>query len=575
MKLSDYVMDRIAAEGVKHVFMLPGGGAMHLVDSLGRHPNLKYVCNLHEQGLAIAVDAYAQVSGFGVGLVTCGPGGTNAITGVAAAWCDSTPCLYISGQVKTSDLRKPNGPRQLGFQEIDIVSIVKPITKYAITVTDPKTIRYHLDKAFSSAKSDRPGPVWLDIPLDVQAAEIDPDNLFPTFEEVTKHLRYDCSEMFESLKTAKKPIILLGNGARSAFNKEDFYKIGIPILLTWKAADLLREYDYLFAGRPGTIGQRFANLAQQECDWLLCLGARLDQGQVAYNIDNFAPKAKKYIVDIDTSELQKSNLPNTEYIRQYAKNIIKSLIDFIDTKPICENWDLWFDQIRQWKRLYPIMKESYTYEDPINPYNLIDTLSTMFGDEHILVPGSSGACSELVHQALRVGYNLRILNSQGLGSMGFGVPAALGACIASDYKKTVCIEGDGGFQMNLQELAIISNLKLPIKFIILDNGGYGSIRNMQKNHFKENYVGCDIESGLSLPNTAALCLAYGIPVSYLESPKDIWEFCQRLLNQDGPAAMIVKIQKNHIVQPKCISEKLPNGEMTTCRMEHMWPFVEN
>ncbi len=310
MKLSNYVVEFMADQGIRHVFLLPGGGCMHLVDSVGRSDRVQFICNLHEQACAIAADAYAQYSGnLGLCLVTTGPGGTNAITGLAAAWLDSTPSVFLSGQVKCADLKANLGVRQMGFQEIDIVRIVGPLTKYAITVLEPREIRYHLEKAVALARSGRPGPVWIDVPLDVQATEIDPASL-PGFDprelpaaspldQIARLVRRAIGLLNES----ERPVLLLGNGARLAGAAESFLRLAeelrIPVLTTWKALDLVDEEHPLYVGRPGAVGQRGANFVQQNADWLLTIGARLDFGQTGYNRRAFARAARKVIVDID------------------------------------------------------------------------------------------------------------------------------------------------------------------------------------------------------------------------------------------------------------------------------------
>lgn len=556
---------------------------MHLVDSLGRHSKLRFICNLHEQGTAVAVDAYAQARGFGAGLVTTGPGGTNALTGVAAAWVDSSPCLFISGQVKRADLRTRYGVRQLGFQEIDIVSMVKPITKYAVTVMDPAEIRLHLDKAIFEARHGRPGPVWIDIPLDVQAAEIEPESLegfippphdpAPSRSDLTV-----ISKMVADLRCAHRPVLLLGNGVRHADalpNLERLLeRLGIPVLLTWKAADFLDEAHPLFAGRPGAIGQRAANFAQQASDWFLAIGARLDLGQTAYTHATFAPSARKYVVDLDPSELQKLSMPLEAALSLDAKAFLEAFERIISEAPL-PDFSPWLAQIHSWRKRYPVLQPKFWEEAAqVNPYVLVEVLSELVEEGDLLVPGSSGACSELTCQAWKLRKGLRMLNSQGLGPMGFGVPAALGACVALGRRRTICIDGDGGFHMNLQELEVIRRLGLPIKFFVLDNEGYGSIRSTQRSHFGGHYVASDVSSSLTLPDAAAICRAYGIPSVHLESHVDLRERCHELLKAPGPAVAIVHVPKDHLSQPRCISRKLPNGSMETCPMEDLWPFLE-
>lgn len=574
-------MDRIAAEGVEHVFMLPGGGCMHLVDSLGRNPKLQFICNLMEQGTAIAVDAYAQVRGFGAGLVTTGPGGTNALTGVAAAWLDSTPCIFVSGQVKSADLRgRHGGVRQFGFQEIDIVAMATPVTKYAATVEDPTEIRYHLDKAIHLARTGRPGPVWIDLPLDIQAAEIDVDTLRGWEPQASGpvDLTSAAHRALELFQKAERPAILVGNGVRLAGAVDAFLRFAeaadIPILTTWKAADFLPESHPLFAGRPGGSGQRAANFTQQNADVLLVIGARLDLGQVAYMHEYFARGAKKIVVDVDPAELGKLQMNLEQAVLADAADYLKALNAALPSFPQPAR-NAWKDQIQEWRSQYPVIKPEYWQEQGyVNAYVLMEVLSDLLGENDVLAPASSGQASELTHQAMRMSPGLRMLNSQGLGPMGFGVPAALGACIASGGKRTICIDGDGGFHMNTQELEVIHRLNLPIKFFVLDNQGYGSIRNSQRAYFQGRLVASDATSGLTLPSAQTIAHAYGIQSDRLESHADLRARLSELLDQPGPLVCEVKLNPDQPTLPRVSSYQRANGTMATKPMEDMFPFLE-
>lgn len=580
MKLSDYVMNRIAAEGVEHVFMLPGGGAMHLVDSLGRHPGLQFICNLHEQGTAVAVDAYAQLRGFGAGLVTTGPGGTNALTGVAAAWLDSTPCLFVSGQVKRADLKRDSGLRQKGFQEIDIVAMARPITKYAVTVEDPLEIRFHLDRALHLACSGRPGPVWIDIPLDVQCAEIDPEELRGWTPEAVPalDLREAAQHTLDLLSRAQRPAILVGNGVRLAGAQQDFLalaeSLGVPVLTTWKAADFLPDDHRLFAGRPGASGQRAANFTQQNADVLLVIGARLDLGQVAYMHRLFARSAKKIVVDVDPAELGKLEMDLELAVAADAGVFIRELLAQVaeHTSPGCQPW---LKQVQAWRKRYPVLNPEYWQEEGhINAYVLMEVLAECLEAGDLLVPGSSGQSSELTCQAFPMKKGLRLLNSQGLGPMGFGIPAALGACVGSGGKRTVCIDGDGGFHMNIQELEVIRRLGLPVKFFVLDNQGYGSIRSSQRAYFQGRLVASDATSGLTLPPTLEVAQAYGIPTARLESHEGLREQIAKLLAAPGPLVCEVKLSPDQPTLPRVTSYQKADGSMATRPMEDMYPLLD-
>jgi acetolactate synthase-1/2/3 large subunit len=578
-KLSDYVIDFIAATGVKHVFLLPGGGCMHLVDSLGSSKDLTFVANLHEQACAVAADAYAQyTNNLGVALVTTGPGGTNTITGVAAAWNDSIPCLFLSGQVKRADLMTGRGVRQMGPQEVDIVSLVKPITKYAATITDPSTVRLHLEKALYLAKSGRPGPVWLDFPLDVQAAMIDPESLprFTPAPEPVIDVETPVREALRHLATAKRPVILAGNGVRLAGALEPFRelieRLRVPVLTTWKSMDFLPDDHPLFAGRPGGVGQRAANFAQQNSDWILVIGARLDLPQIAFNPANFARAAKRVIVDIDESEIRKLDWEDAIEIVADARVVIDELLR--QTEGSVDVMD-WIAQCQEWRRRYPIVLDSYREEtDGVNNYVLVDVLADEMSADDLMVPGSSGACSEITMQSFRVRKGMRVFNTEGLGPMGFGIPATIGACLASGRRHTVSIDGDGGFHMNNQELETVRRLNLPIKYFVLDNDGYASIRATQRNYFDSRFVASSPDSGLTLPDTLRIAAAYGLATFEILDQSRIHEQVREVLEHSGPAVCRVKITPSQMTAPRAASRQLADGSMVSAPMEDLWPFLD-
>lgn len=585
MKLSDFVWEQVSDTGVRHVFLLPGGGCMHLLDSLGRNPRLDYICNLHEQGCAVAAEAYGQyTNNLGVALVTTGPGGTNAITGVAAAWLDSTPCLFLSGQVKCADLTGSRGVRQMGFQEIDIVSLVRPITKYAVTVLDPKEIRYHVEKAVYLARHGRPGPVWLDIPLDVQAAPVEAEHLRP-FDPAEVDRPVDSSVLnglidraLDLLDRSERPVILAGNGVRLAGAAKQFLPIvkslGIPVLTSWKALDLIPDSHPLFVGRPGAIGQRAANFAQQTADWLLSLGARLDLGQTGYTHANFARSAKKVMVDVDEAEIRKMDMPIDVSICADAKVFLGALAARLKDLPRKDR-SRWVTRCQEWRRRYPVtLPDYFDCEKGVSIYALVDALSEQMLPEDMLIPGSSGACSEVTMQAFRVKAGQRVFNSEGLGPMGFGVPAALGGCVASGGRRTVCVDGDGGFHMNSQELHTISRLGLPIKFFVLENDGYESIRATQRNYFGGRFVASSPEGGHTLPDTLRVAAACGVPTETITSQGRIKEEVARVLASPGPTVCAVRITPSQVTAPRIVSRQRPDGVMESSPLEDMWPFLE-
>ena len=583
IKLSDYVMKFLAGQKVGHVFLLPGGGCMHLVDSLGSRPELKYVCCLHEQAAVIAAEAYAQYTqNLGVALVTTGPGGLNAVTGVAGAWIDSTPLIVLAGQAKRADLIGESGLRQMGVQETDNLAVVKPMTKYAARVLEPQSVRYHLEKAVYLARSGRPGPVWLEFPLDVQAALIDEEKLsgFDPAELKQKFIPSDLPQLvgraIELLNQARRPVLLAGNGIRLAKAVPEFMKLiaalKIPVLTTWKTIDLLDENDPLYFGRPGSLASRGANFIQQNCDFIMTLGARLDLPQTAYDHRNFARSARKVIVDIDPAEIKKLK---TEIAVPVIGDVGAFLSEFVRQLGALKHVDRsdWLARCRDWKQKYPVILPEYRRPGPVNLYYLIDVLSELMTEDDVLVPGSSGACAEITMQAFRVKAGQRIQNTPGLGSMGFGLPASFGACLASGGRRTIGLIGEGGFQHNIQELETLARLKLPIKLFIINNNGYGSIRATQKRFFDGRLVCADPTSGLTMPDTVRVAAAYGLLTARINDQRTLAQEVKAVLATEGTVIGEVIADPETQTAPRVASEVRPDGSIVSKPMEDMWPFL--
>jgi acetolactate synthase-1/2/3 large subunit len=578
IKVSDFVFKEIAAVGVKQVFLLPGGGCMHLVDSLGNRSDIEHTCCLHEQGATIAAEAYGQYTNhLGVVLVTTGPGGTNALTGVAGAWIDSTPMLIISGQAKREDMILDRGVRQMGIQEVDIVAMVKPITKYAVTIMEPEQIKFELQKALSLATSGRKGPVWLDIPLDVQGVMVDEDTL-PGFVPDDKQLplasENQLRRLAELIAQAKRPAFLIGNGVRIAERLEVcrqlVERVGAPVLTSWKMADFIPEDHPLYCGRPGIVGQRGANFVQQTCDCLVVLGSRLDLCQTGFNHPNFAPHAKKVVIDVDSHEIAKLDMPLELGIEEDLSTFLDRFLPLASANPC----SAWLATCKGWQANYPVVLPEYRQGDgPVNTYHLIDILSDLLGEGDVLVPASSGASAELVPQALRVREGLRYLNTPGLGAMGFDLPAAIGACLASGRKRTICLAGDGGFQMNIQELQTLKRLNLPVKLFVLNNDGYGSIRAMQTNRFAGHLVACDSSSGLELPDICKQAETIGLASRRLDSSKNLAAKVAEVLAMTGPIVCEVLADPDVPTAPRLSSEVLPDGRIVSKPMEDLFPFL--
>jgi len=579
LKLSDYVFQVIAARGVRHVFTLPGGGAMHLVDSLGRS-GLAYVCTLHEQAAAIAAEAYGRASNnLGVVLVTSGPGGINALTGAAGAWFASTPCLILSGQVKRADLKGDSGLRQRGPQENDIVAMAAPITKYAVMVVDPATIRFHLEKAIALATSGRKGPVWIDIPLDVQAADIDPEALegcdLPAAAP-DPALPSQVARAFGFLREACRPVLLAGNGVHFSGTEKTFLalaeRLGIPVLTTWMGCDLIPDGHPLFFGRPGTIASRGANFTVQNADCLISLGARLDFDVTGFDQSRYARAARKIVVDVDAAEIAKLGMTVDVPICADLKDAIPELLRQAPSLPGCAPW---LEQCREWRDRYPILRPEFREpSDFINPFVFADTLSGELAADDLIVPGSSGSGIDMFWMAYRAKAGQRAFSTGGLGAMGFGLPAGMGACLALGRRRTVTVDGDGGFLMNIQELATVAQLGLPVKYFVANNQGYASIRSMQRNHFQGRLVACDGSSGVALPDLVAVARAMEIPAARIGGRDDLRRGIRDALDAPGPFVCDVLLDPAFTTMPRMSSVVRSDGSMASRPLEDLWPFLD-
>lgn len=583
IKLSDYVIKRLEETGAKHMFMLPGGGAMHLNDSLGKSDKIQYVCCLHEQACSIAAEAYARVNNnIGLLMVTTGPGGTNALTGVAGAFLESTPMFVVSGQVKRADMINNQGIRQQGMQELDIISVVKSMTKYAALVDDPLMIRYHLERALYEATHGRKGPVWLDIPLDVQATVVDEENLVgytPGVEMKNTQLEKQVLQVIDLLNKSERPVLMAGNGIRLSEGLEEFEEVvkilDIPVLTTWNGIDLIEEVNPLYYGRPGGLGHRYANFMQQNSDFFLSIGARLNLLQTGYNFDGFARAATKIMVDIDKAELHKINVRPDLSICADAKEFMQLLIKHSDKIEKKERKE-WFSYGNRLKEKYPIVPQEYwEQKELVNSYCLIETISKYMNADDIYVSGSSGSCIDISMQTFRVKKGQRVFCTKGLASMGYGLPSAIGACLAGGGKRTVGVNGDGGFVMNIQELETIRRLNLPIKIFVLSNKGYGAIKATQTNLFSGHLVACNEESNLSLPTIAKIANAYGLKTVTIYDNSELEEKVKEVIDYEGPVICEVMTPIGLTAFPKQVSYKRSDGQMESKPLEFMNPPISN
>jgi len=581
VRVADYIMARIAAEGVRHVFVLPGGGAMHLVDALGQNPDLDFVANHHEQACAIAAEAYARVNGnLGVALVTTGPGATNAITAVAGAWIESVPLLVVSGQVKRADRLGDSGVRQMGVQEVDIVALVRPITKYAVTVDDPLQVRYQMEKALALARTGRQGPVWLDVPLDVQASLIHPDALPPYIPDMQPASPQaeggQIARLFELLDHAERPLILAGHGIRLAGAADNFKRLyealAVPVATTWNAMDLIPHGHPLSVGKPGAVALRAPNFAVQNCDLLIAIGCRLDKVLTAYNPSGFARAAKKVVVDVDAHELAKPGLAIDLPIEADAGATIAALL--AQAAAHSRNRADWLGRCQDWKRRYPALDGTpLPAAGAISHYHFTDALSDEVGEHRLIVTGSSGLGVEAFYMAFRNKPGQRVFLTSGLGAMGYGLPAAIGACLANGRQAMVAIESDGSLQLNIQELATLRGLKLPIVLFLMNNRGYASIRNTQRNYFQGRLVATGPEAGLELPDLQALARAYGIPAMRIDDAADLRAGVRRALAETGPFICEVMLMPDESLWPKVAAIPQPDGSLISLPLEDMSPLL--
>jgi acetolactate synthase-1/2/3 large subunit len=586
LKLSDYVIGRLAGWGVRDIFLVPGGAAMHLNESIGREPRIRYICTHHEQAAAMAAECYARVTGgTGVVNVTSGPGGINALNGVFGAWTDSVPMLVLSGQVKRETCMSLTGAtnlRQLGDQEADIVRMAQPITKYAVLVDDPASIRYHLEKAWFLASSGRPGPCWIDIPVDVQSSLIDVDNLrgYDPAEDTSRwdwaRVSEQCREVIERLANASRPVVMAGTGVRAAGALEEFREVtrelGIPVTTAW-THDLIATDDPLFCGRPGTIGDRAGNFTVQSSDVLLVLGSRLNIRQVSYNWPSFARRAFKMQVDVDAAELEKPTVRPDLAIHCDLKIFLREMLRQLPGGPYRANRHAqWLAQCRERVQRYPVVLEKFRRSgSPVNPYYFIEQLFAALADDEVVVCGNAAACI-VPYQAGRLKIGQRLISNSGAASMGHDLPAAVGAAVALGGRRVVCLAGDGSLQFNIQELQTVVHHQLPVKIFVLDNGGYLSIRQTQVNFFGR-LMGESPASGVSFPDVVKVAEAYGIPATSIESDHDFSRIIE-VLNAPGPALCRVCLDPAQEFEPRLKSRQLADGTIVSPSLEDMYPFLE-
>lgn len=586
MKLSDYVFSFLAERGVRHVFLVTGGGAMHLNDSLRKETRITPICQHHEQACAMAAEGYARITGTpGVVSVTTGPGGINALNGVFGAWTDSIPMLVISGQVKRETCMAFNqlpGLRQLGDQEADIVSMVKGITKYAALVRGPEEIRYHLEKAWHLCQSGRPGPCWLDVPIDVQGSPVDPDALRP-YDPSDDQPDWDLERLpalvhqaLDRLFAAERPVLLAGTGVRLAGATDLFLhvaeRLGVPVTTAW-THDLIPSDHPLYCGRPGTIGTRAGNFTVQNADCLLVIGSRLNIRQVSYAWQAFAPHAFLIQVDADRAELAKPTVRPGLAIACDAGLFLEEMGRQLEAAA----WDAgrhagWLQWCRERVMRYPpVLPRQRTTEGGINPYYFVEALFDLLAEDDVVVCGNATA-TIVPFQAARLKRGQRLFSNSGSASMGYDLPAAIGAAVALGGKRVICLAGDGSLQMNVQELQTVIHHHLPVKLFVLDNGGYLSIRTTQKNFFGE-LIGESPQSGVSFPDPCRLAEAYGLPEVKIEG-EGFQSKTAAFLAVPGPGVARVVLDPRQTFEPRPSSRQLPDGRIVSAPLHDMAPFLD-
>ncbi|HQR03999.1 MAG: thiamine pyrophosphate-binding protein [Proteobacteria bacterium] len=591
MRVAEFIAQNLAERGAGHIFSVTGGGAMFLNDAFGFHPDITPIYNHHEQASAMAAEAYARISGkIGVVVATTGPGSINTLNGVFGAWTDSIPMLILSGQVKRETCMSSYdlpGLRQLGDQEVDIISMVRPITKYAAQVRKPEDIRHELEKALYLASHGRPGPCWLDIPLDVQSATVEPEHLrvfsppaatvIPAPDEIQGHAK----QILEQLGKARRPVLMAGTGVRLAGAEAVFLRVarmlGIPVVTAW-THDLIASADPLFCGRPGTIGTRAGNFTVQSADLVLILGSRMNIRQTSYNWSAFAPKAMKIQVDIDPAELGKPTFRPDHGICCDLKPLLETLEQLIPTSGIePSRFSAWLSWCKERLERFPgVSARQRIVGDRINPYHFVDTLFQQLDERDIIACGNATACI-VPFQIGTLKAGQRMFSNSGSASMGYDLPAAIGAWFGAlaargNQARVVCLAGDGSLQMNIQELQTFVNYAIPIKLFVLNNRGYLSIRSSQQNFFGR-LTGEGPDSGVTFPDFAKVGAAYGLPATVLRGP-GFADDLKEGLNASGPMIFDVMLDESQGFEPRMSSRQLEDGRIVSAPLEDMYPFLD-
>ena len=585
MRVADFIADFIFEElNVKHVFMVTGAGIMHLTDGVASHPKLQAICPHHEQTSSMAIDAYSRASeNFGVGFFTSGPGGTNAVTGLCGAWQDSVPCLFISGQVKkkeTTNNAKIPGLRQFGVQELDMIPIVKYACKYATTLNDPNKVKYEFEKAVHIAKSGRPGPVWIQIPMDVQSSIIDEtklngfehDDVIPTASDA------EVDKIIKLLKKSKRPVIIAGQGIRisGAISLLEKFtsKFKIPVVTPFLGIDTIKNDLLQYVGKTGVKGDRPANFAVQNSDLIIAIGTSLHVTVIGYTYKHFAREAKKIVIDIDKKSHKKKTIDIDSFILSDAKKFFEKIIKFTENENL-NDYVKWIKQCNEWKKKYPVCLPEYKQnKKSLNSYLLIDTLCKHSKKNDIFVSDAGGTYYATCQAIQLTKPGQRYIPSGAMATMGYSLPAAIGISVATNKGRVIALTGDGSFQQNLQELQTLIEYDLPVKLFVLNNDGYESIRVSQKNYFNNRLIGESNQSGLSFPDTLKIAKAYGIKAVRIRNYQELENKLDGILNFDKAVIVDVIIPRDQPIIPTVSSVVNPDGTMSSRPLEDMAPFLD-
>lgn len=586
IRVVDFIASFISDElKVRDVFMLTGAGSMHLTDGVICNEKLRAICVHHEQSASMALEAYARANeNFAVGYFSTGPAATNALTGLGGAWQDSVPCLFISGQVKRSETQiaaEIDGLRQFGVQELNIIPVVASLCKYVVHLTDPKMVRYELEKLVAIAKGGRPGPVWLEVPMDVQAASIDPTTLPSYNSEYVKPAAAtdDVAYIVGLLARSKRPVIVAGRGVRLAGGldilKEVAVSLNIPVVTPYLGIDNMRHDLDVYIGKTGVKGDRPANFAMQNSDLILAIGTSLHVSVIGYDYGQFARAATKVVVDIDKSSHQKKTIKIDRLIRSDAKIFLESLLNQMFEKKLKPESGVWLEQCVKWKKKYPVCLPEYkNTQGAINIYSFVERLSKLSeANDHFV--SDAGSAFYAMSQAIQLTKpNQRYIPSSAMATMGYSLPAAIGVSAATGDGRVLAVTGDGSFQQNIQELQTLLHYQLPVKLFVLNNDGYLSIRASQKNYFNERYIGEGPRSGVTMPDTLKICEAYGMPAARISNLNDLDQAIRVALETSGPYVLDVITPPEQLIIPTVSSKVNADGSMSSRPLEDMAPFLD-